>query len=380
MSELASESMSQGPARAGSERSEERAVSERQRANRRHSAVAATASHSDSASDDWLEFGVDCPADSVNDVLAGSVAPFLAAGRAAGLFGSALFLRRLGDGPTAPVTVQLRPTAPAATIQGLAARHGIGHPTLTTATQVPTSGAAFGGPRLAPVTREFLAEVSPGLLDVLVAHPRSTPGRLSAALELMITHLVAVGASALPDADRVRATLNGAPLSFLSYTSHAEAFLATCRDPALARTGMRRRHEQIRPVVEQRVTAIFADPDRGEPPAGRWLRAVRTAKPPITAEFAHGGIRPVDAIEDVPDLLAASSFHRTLADSGDFRRFLGSDPGFLAVRLLTSLLYLSVHNLGLSLLERYFLCYSISNACESVFDVDGRRTLAALTG
>jgi hypothetical protein len=326
----------------------------------------------------WLEFGVAGPVDRANKVLAGGVARFLSVGRETGVLTHGLFLRELGAGTETPVIVQLHPAAPVAEVLELAGEHGLGRPALRPAGRVPLADSAFTGPLLAPITRGFLADVTPALLDVLVVHPDSRSGWLSSALELMTTHLVAVGTSALPGADRIRATINGAPLSFLSFMSHAEAFLATCRDPAQARDSMQRRHEQIHDVVEQRVAAIFAEPECAQPPADTWLRAVRTAKPVITTAFAEGGLHPVAQRDGVADKLATSSFHRILADSDGFQRFLSSDPGFLAVRLLTSLLYLSVHNLGLSMLERYFLCYSISRACETAFAADGHRTLAEL--
>jgi hypothetical protein len=204
----------------------------------------------------------------------------------------------------------------------------------------------------------------------------------------MIGHLPAVAGS-VTGTDDIRDSLGDLPLSFLSFRSHAEAFLATCRDPSDARAAMERRYQTVGPVVERKVSSILANVRDGLAPGGAavwrgWHDATAAAKPMIAGRFAAGDIATVAP----PDTdhrsaaaeFAANEFHGTLGQSGDLLRFLGTDPDFLAARLLTSLLYLSLHNIGVALVERYFLCYAVSRACESLFGVDAVDLLVQLVG
>lgn len=317
----------------------------------------------------WLELSFDAEPAERPALLAEVLAPFLAGEHERGAEG--FLLRQLGTEGERCLLVQLRGSD-----DGLAGRAAaLPHPPgeIRPATVLPLTGPVFSGADLGPVTRRFLADVAPVTLGLARAAGDRT-ATLATALDLMTTHLDAVAESG-QRTDRP-------PLSFLSFRSHAEAFLATSRDPEAARRALDERYESVHTFVEDRVHAILRG---GEPGAAHaWHTTVRDAKPGIIDRFRAGTLvadtgYAQDHLRERTDF-AGSSFHTAAGESAELQSYLGSDPSFLATRLLTSMLYLTLHSVGVTLLERYFLCHAISRACEVVFDVDSLAVLASVTG
>ncbi|MFI7637825.1 lantibiotic dehydratase C-terminal domain-containing protein [Nonomuraea sp. NPDC049400] len=245
----------------------------------------------------------------------------------------------------------------------------------------PVTGPVFGGEHLAPVTRRFLSEVSPALLDLLRASTANRSDRLAAALDLMAAHLMAVSGAL-----RIDGIPPEVPLGFLSFRSHAEAFFATSANPGLTRVRMDERFEANRSAIQDRILAVFQQL-KGEGPevsaeAGAWYGAARDTKPVIAEHIRTGGITADTAYVDdhlrERDDFADSAFHTAAGSSTELQRFLRHDPAFLAGRLLTSMLYLSLHGMGVTLVERYFLCHAMSRACELIFEVDAMAVLGKI--
>lgn len=341
----------------------------------------------------WTEFAFRAPACSHAGLVADVVGPFLTAALADGIATGGIFLRELGSSDRPRLSVQVREAADAGAGPELAERFrllvdaaNVTDVGTGAVASVPLAGSVFGGNALGAVTRRFLAEVNSVLLELACAGTAGRAALLAGALDLMAAHLPAVADSGAPGASGAAEVLNGAPLSFLSFRSHAEAFIATSRDPAAARRALDERYEAARATVEGRVSTILAEMREERPTAAsrarQWYEAVRHSKPEI-AEYFHGGDLVAHS-EPAGDRLSGeagfsgSSFHRIAESSARLQRFLGHDPRFLAVRLLTSLLYLSLHTVGVSLAERYFLCHATSRACESLFDVDVLTVLSAL--
>ncbi|MGX7828469.1 hypothetical protein ACTG9Q_25595 [Actinokineospora sp. 24-640] len=299
----------------------------------------------------WTEFAL--PGDRLADAVA-----FLRGALADGTVTEGLFLRDLAAGGR--LLVQVR---------------AAGESAFEPASEVPLAGPVFSGAGLAPVTRGFLARFTPVLLEAL---PEDRTAMMAAALDLMAAHLPAVSRRAAP---------GGPPLSFLSFRSHAEAFFVTSRDPVATRGAMDERYAAVRESVEERVGAVFAQV-AGEgpvvaPAAQAWYELATGDKPAIAERFRAGDIRAHteyagDHLRERDDF-AGSRFHRIAGASADLQDYLGGDPEFLATRLLTSLLYLTLHNIGLSLVERYFLCHVTSRACEAIYGVESEAVLAGLT-
>ena len=321
----------------------------------------------------WLEISLPAPADDHTRLLATTVAPFLTRLRADGVVRRGFFLRELG---AQRVIMQVQP-APGADLADRVSALGA---SVGPATVVPLTGPVFSGADLGPVTREFFAGASPLISDIVM---RDRSAVLSTVLDLLAAHLQGVAGSRSP----AQAALpDGLPLSYLSFRSHAEAFIATTKDPDATRRALRGRYEAMREDLDARVRAIFAQLRGGElcsADAQTWYDLVRSTKPALVRGFESGSVVAHTEYSQVHlrerTDFADNAFHRTAGGSADLQAYLSTDTSFLATRLLTSLLYLSLHTLGISLAERYLLCFAIASACESVFDVDGVALLTSLT-
>ncbi|MFF3867001.1 hypothetical protein [Micromonospora sp. NPDC001898] len=274
---------------------------------------------------------------------------------------------RLPGGPAGP------PDSPVASLDTAVVRP---------ARLVPLAGPVFGGAALPALTRTFLHRVGPALVQLAQEGRGQRRSMLEAALPVMAAQLKAQGPSAAPGAENL--ALNGVPLGFLSFRSHAEAFFATCRDPAAARAAMDGRYHGARAGIDRTVAAVFEAAETGslrDGPAGLWYATACAAKAEFMSAFRAGELTisaPPDPTRHGNDL-AHSRFHRKAGASTTLQTYIQGDPAFLAVRLCTSLLYLGLHTAGLTLAERYFLCHVIGRACESLSGADALSILDDLS-
>ncbi|MFJ1745741.1 hypothetical protein ACIOJD_05780 [Streptomyces sp. NPDC088116] len=341
----------------------------------------------------WLEISCTASADIAPRLLPDLARPLLTEPPPGTEAPPGFFLR--GTGPAQPtLSVQLalgpqhgeRAWEYADRARRLARRLGPVKVTTGPARLVPLTGSVFAGPALAPFTREVLADVCPALLAVAEAGERGRPALLTAAAELMTAHLRGVSTSGAPGPREYEENREGVPLGFLSYRSHAEAFAASSRAPEAARNALGKQYARVAAPMESLVEAVLAQSeDRGpvvSRPARQWCEGVRTAKPAAADLFRTGSELILREEKEEPDATALdeSAFHRIVGSSGGLRDFLNRDPAFLAARLLTSLLYLGLHSAGITLAERYFLCYAVSRACEILYETDALTVLSGLAG
>lgn len=341
---------------------------------------------------EWLEIALTTTAGTAPRLLPGIVRPLLTEPPAGAAAPPGFFVRGTGPGqPTMSVQLamgaQLGEQAQEYTARArlLARRLGQVEVTLGPARLVPLTGSVFDGPSLAPFTREVLATVCPALLAVGKAGEQGRPALLAAAAALMAAHLRGVSVSGAPGPREYEENRDGVPLGFLSYRSHAEAFLASSPNPQAARDMVSEKYARVATTMEGLVDAVLAQSEGRGPvvsrPARQWFEGVRPAKPTATDLFRTGSELVVrDKPAQDGTALDESSFHRIVSASGGLRDFLNRDPAFLAARLLTSLLYLGLHSAGIALAERYFLCYAVSRACEVLYETDALAVLSGLAG
>lgn len=232
------------------------------------------------------------------------------------------------------------------------------------------------GPRSCAVAEDLLCDLRPRLVTLLEEGER---GSLDVALDIMTAHMAAVGSPAVAEAMRpVDAAPDGAFLGFMSYRSHADGFFVMCGDSASARQAMQDRYLRAAPVFERRVQAVLDQLGDGGHSVSRaaawWHDEVRRHLPAAVESFGPRD-RPAGLADELGYLgdandLDGSAFHQVIQGAEGFQRFLRTDPTFQGVRLCTSVLYLCLHTLGLRLIDRYFLCHAISNACEALYGVD----------
>ncbi len=308
----------------------------------------------------WTELVFPATADEQPGLVAGVLAPLLA-----DLDRPGLFLRELGPDGAHRLLLQVRDLPETAAEQ--LSRLPVPPSAVRAATVPPLGGPVFDGPGLDEATRGFLAATAQVAVDLA-----TRPDRTAGAVAVMTTPRAAVAAPARSG--------GGPPLSFLSFRSHAEAFLATTRDPDAARRAFDTRYADHRDAVESAVGALLT----GDGGAGPWATAARAAKPAFAAGFRDGSLvahtgYTRDHLRDRADF-ADNPFHSAAGASERLQSYLGGDPSFLASRLLTSLLYVTLHSCGVTLVQRYFLCHAISRACEAVYEVDSMSLLAELAG
>jgi hypothetical protein len=328
----------------------------------------------------WTELSWRSPTADPADTIAGHLLPFLAEEQAGGHILRALLLRELGREEYPRLALQVTTPGPARTDRDLGRRWRIAARDAGAvevsdgpAVRPPLAGSGFEGPALGDRTRGFLAIVTPLVLPEAAGSDRVA--RIATALDLMAAHLPAVAASTVPG------PRGGAPISFLSIRSHAEGFLASTGDPPAARRALDARFDCARDYIVERTAAVMSQM-RGTGPevsaaARTWFDAARATKPAVAADFRAARIRVVAGPRTTGGSLEGSSFHRLVHSSAGLGEFLDHDPGFLATRLLTSLLYLTFQTIGLSLMERYFLCHAVGRACEILFEVNANETLSS---
>src|SRR5699024_6254706 len=126
---------------------------------------------------------------------------------------------------------------------------------------------------------------------------------------------------------------------FLSYHSHAEAFLANCADPQRTRAAFEERHR----ANKERSAQILEQILRADGPAG------------------------AGSVPDAASAQAArtSGFLYDLRERGEWHR-IRTAAWFRCYRLLLNATYAQLTRLGVSPLERYLLCYTAARTVEEV--------------
>jgi len=230
----------------------------------------------------------------------------------------------------------------------------------------------FGDEGVAAVVEGLLAATNELAFSQLAAI-RAGASRLSLAFDLMVaTAHAATGA-----------ITNG----FLSYRSHAEAFIEGWPAPAETRAAFARHYQAHGPALARRMRLILdALNDRSElPMVTAWAtalshcraQAIATLRARGPASFPRGrsnlGAEEVQAIQA---RLRRSSFHSVLQADAARRTALWQNLGFQTYRLLLNAQYLHLSRLGVRPYERFLLCHLVAETVEATFEVSAAQLLA----
>lgn len=342
------------------------------------------------------EFRIYTEAGTQDSLLSTAVEPFLTHVRTQGLAEEAFFLRDVADGrPRLRVCVEAAPQIGpegAALARALAESVRQNGTSLQTVLVLPRrpwlESSPFRGPAADALVAGFLSRATPLLLEGVTAVHNREDLRIALALDLMIAQLPGVSFSRLdPGRYTASSPVEGLPMAFLSLRSHADGFFIMSRNPQQAREMMERRYGPHAERFEHRVRAILEQLDRGgevvSEAADRWHRLVvpsmaRAGSLIRSGELEFGESAAGGYLGDTQDI-SVSRFHQVVQEDKRFQKFMHTDSGFQSMRVMMSLLYLSLHCLGLRLVDRYFLCHGVSRACESVFGVDASDLLYRVT-
>ncbi|MFE3880652.1 thiopeptide maturation pyridine synthase [Kitasatospora sp. NPDC059146] len=216
----------------------------------------------------------------------------------------------------------------------------------------------LGSPRLAELLDEGHAASSRLALPVLEHVRRTGHSRLRPALWLMF----AFAHTSLPPVSR----------GFMSFASHAEGFFAQCAEPDDVRAAFEARFQQLRGELGDDLAAVLDTLDgTGRLPfvtefAG-YVRDRKAAALPLL----EGGLIDLDHAARTP-LLAEPRLGELLGlllGNASYRSEVMSTTWFRGHRLAINQLYTHLDRLGLSMTQRFLLCYLTARTVEDTFGV-----------
>ena len=223
----------------------------------------------------------------------------------------------------------------------------------------------LGGEAASDLLADFYAAGN-DLTFRMLEHVRAGRSRETLGLSLML----AVAHSFWGDPPDIRS-------GFVSFRSHAEAFLHHSSDPAWARAQFDHRYERNRQALGRLVRGVLETLDRGG--SGRvlfvseWVELLRPFWVRAATLAESGQLGP--ALGQPPENPPAhgrgqSPLHQTMRDSDVFRRRFFDDPQFQRYRLTLNYTYLEMARLGVMGYARYLLCHLAANAVEETLGVD----------
>jgi hypothetical protein len=152
----------------------------------------------------------------------------------------------------------------------------------------------------------------------------------------------------------------GLTRGFVSFRSHAEAFLATTPDAARYRAQWQDRYARAAAGLRDRIDAVLSTVDGASdavPLVRDWVEALR----PI---HARAGALLADEPDPPPSTGGASPFHDALLAGPTYTREIRTAPWFRRYRVVLNLLYLQLTRHGVRPVDRLQLCHLAANAVE----------------
>jgi hypothetical protein len=161
--------------------------------------------------------------------------------------------------------------------------------------------------------------------------------------------------------------------TFVSFRSHAEAFLSCDPDGHRLRRAWDAHYAQHGEPLRERVRQLVAGLD-GQgvqaAPVREWLALMGPIQDRGRELIAEGRLvlhLPQDHPDDRPEDIVESTFHRALARTRWWPEVRRS-PAFGHYRLMINCTYLQMTRIGVRPIDRYLLCHLIANAVEDVYD------------
>lgn len=211
----------------------------------------------------------------------------------------------------------------------------------------------WGGPEAAELAASFFSETTPLLLNLADEVRDDYCRRLDWSMGLMIATVAACG------------EMKGTHLCF---RSHSQGFLAGSDPGGEIRAAMNQWYVENESWISQTLAKWCSMVNTGSGADDRFdqYRAVAAKyRGQFEAEFAAGRIIPIGTDEEPASIAGAniSNYHRFMYSYPDSESFWFS-PWFQSFRYTINLTYNWLASFGTVALEKYFLCYTISNYME----------------
>jgi hypothetical protein len=234
---------------------------------------------------------------------------------------------------------------------------------------------AYGGPEGLEVARRFLCGSSRLVLDWLASRRDDPSGLAGDVLDLLV-----LLARYLRDAE-------GIPSSYLSYRSHSEAFLNAFDRDGRLRAAFDQRYRAQAPAVRAVAAAYLrSGPILTTRATAGWLELLNVVYPDILRGADSGAISPPEDFDRRTTAIGRgriygsgrpiSQFHQAAAGSRlavDYAR----SSGYRARRVLVSLVYHGLLQLGLSPVQKYLACHMVANAIDELTGASWREIFAS---
>jgi Lantibiotic biosynthesis dehydratase C-term len=230
------------------------------------------------------------------------------------------------------------------------------------------------GPGAGALVADFYHRSTDAAFEAIDLMQRQARPRLQSAFDLMIA--TAHGLS--------RQGITG---SFVSFRSHAEAFLSGFPEGRALRPAWDAHFARHAARLVERLRAVVAGIDgTGEVPplVGSWLELMAPIREQARALVADGGLR-LDELDgggssaagssDFAGLSEVSQFHRELESAQRWRRDMRHSPDFAVYRVILNCTYLHLTRLGLRPVERFLLCHLAADAAETAYGVSALEAL-----
>ncbi|MCW2761434.1 MAG: hypothetical protein JWR85_1635, partial [Marmoricola sp.] len=239
-----------------------------------------------------------------------------------------------------------------------------------------TIEATAGGPlgsdpedeRIQRLLADYYVDSNEHVFESMTAIRTGRTSRYDLAAELMI----AVAHTMYPSPREP-----GITEGFVSFRSHAEAYLAMVPERAAVRRHFDGQYERVRSALVSRVRARVAGFDAGRPPdplVDSWLALARphaiqarelVAAGRLVLPFPHREGTGMIGWDD--PWVDHSRFHTLINGSEMYLKLLFETLWFQQYRMALNLMYLHLNRIGLLPVERYLLCHLVANAVEEAF-------------
>jgi hypothetical protein len=251
---------------------------------------------------------------------------------------------------------------------------------LASAERTTIHHAQMTGTTAQELVEDFLCDASPLVLDLLEKSRGEASLRAALAFEMM-----AIQPLTMQQHLFVRMRKLQFPCTFISYRSHVDGFMIATKDPAATWQVFDDRYQRssasMRTLVDALRLQVQAQGPVVSTAGAEWKRILDKYVGRVLQGLEFGGLMvasdPEEAGQHLGDRydLSVSPFHQAVYKDRPLRDAVPTDQEFNAMRIMASLLYLTLHLMGIRLIERYLLLYAVCRCYEEIFSVSAAEAI-----